>query len=155
MQLRNVQPADADVFFEHQKDPVATHMAAFTPEDPADRAVFDQRWARILADDDITKRTIVQDGEVVGSVMGFTRDGDREVTYWIGREHWGKGIATAALGEFLGLEKARPVYARVAKDNIASRRVLEKCGFRICGEDTGFAHARGEETEEFLLKLER
>jgi RimJ/RimL family protein N-acetyltransferase len=47
-----------------------------------------------------------------------------------------------------------PIYARVVKDNIASLRVLEKCGFDICGESKGFADARGQEFEEFILRLE-
>ena len=50
-------------------------------------------------------------------------------------------------------DKGRPMYARVVKDNIASLRVLEKCGFTICGEGKGFAYARGEEVEEFILRL--
>jgi RimJ/RimL family protein N-acetyltransferase len=49
--------------------------------------------------------------------------------------------------------KVRPVYARAAKDNTASLRVLEKCGFKISGEDKGFSHARGKEVEEFILEL--
>jgi RimJ/RimL family protein N-acetyltransferase len=45
------------------------------------------------------------------------------------------------------------MYARVAKDNLASRRVLEKCGFTVIGEDKGFANARGQEIDELLLEL--
>jgi len=41
----------------------------------------------------------------------------------------------------------------VAKDNIASVRVLEKCGFVISGYDQGFANARGEEIEEVIMIL--
>jgi RimJ/RimL family protein N-acetyltransferase len=54
---------------------------------------------------------------------------------------------------FLELFEARPIGARVAKDNVASIRVLEKCGFEVAGENKGFANARGEETEEFIFKL--
>lgn len=85
--------------------------------------------------------------------MSFEQFGTPEVSYWIGREFWGKGIATRALSELLGHVKMRPLYARAAKDNIASLRVLQKCGFTICGEDKGFASARGEEIEEFILVL--
>jgi RimJ/RimL family protein N-acetyltransferase len=49
--------------------------------------------------------------------------------------------------------KRRPIYARVAKDNLGSRRVLEKCGFTVINESTGFANARGQEIEELLLEL--
>ena len=55
---------------------------------------------------------------------------------------------------FLEFVTVRPLYARAAKDNIGSRRVLEKCGFVICGEDKGFAHARGAEIEEYVLRLD-
>jgi Acetyltransferase (GNAT) domain len=55
--------------------------------------------------------------------------GEREVTYWIGRSYWGKGIATGALKAFLAVDQSRPLHARVAYDNVASHRVLEKCGF--------------------------
>jgi RimJ/RimL family protein N-acetyltransferase len=51
------------------------------------------------------------------------------------------------------VNRARPIYARVAKDNVASLRVLEKCGFTITGQAKGFANARGEEIEEWILEL--
>ena len=34
-------------------------------------------------------------------------------------------------------------------------RVLAKCGFEVTGEDIGFANARGQEIEEFVLRLSR
>jgi L-amino acid N-acyltransferase YncA len=40
-----------------------------------------------------------------------------------------------------------------AKDNVASLRVLEKCGFTVVGYEKGFANARGEEIEEVILEL--
>ena len=48
----------------------------------------------------------------------------------------------------------RPLFARAAQDSVGSRRVLEKCGFVICGEDKGFAAARGAEIEEYVLRLD-
>jgi RimJ/RimL family protein N-acetyltransferase len=90
----------------------------------------------------------------VGHVLSFEQFGEREVSYWIGREYWGQGIATQALAQFLDTLETHPLYARAAKDNIASIRVLEKCGFRISGKDKGFANGRGKEIEEFILKLE-
>ena len=47
----------------------------------------------------------------------------------------------------------RPIFARAATDNIGSIRVLQKCGFRIIGKDKGFANGRGEDTEEYILRL--
>ena len=155
VRLRGVTDADLPIFFEQQLDPLANRMAAFTAQDPSDRDAFAAKWARILGDQGITKATILVGGQVAGNVSSFVApwSGKPEVTYWLGREYWGKGVATEALSQFLRHVRARPLYARVAKDNVGSLRVLEKCGFSITGEDKGYAEARGEEVEEFVLEL--
>lgn len=153
IQLRDIVKSDLPFFFEQQLDGAANHMAAFTSADPADEGAFRAHWARILRDETITKKTITVDSAVAGNIGSFDQDGKRELTYWIGKEYWGRGVATKALTEFLVLAPRRPIYARVAKDNLASLRVLQKCGFSIVGEDRGFANARGAETEEFILAL--
>ncbi len=153
--LREVEDGDLPVLFEQQLDPEANRMAAFTVADPTDRDAFAARWRRIRANESVTIRTIVADGEVAGSVL-LWRDPELpgpEVSYWIGREHWGRGIATTALAAFLAVVAARPLYGRCAVDNVGSRRVLEKCGFTVIGEQAGFAPARGEEVAELLLEL--
>ncbi len=152
--LRPVIDSDLPIIFEQERDETARHMAAFVPKDPNDRAAFDTQFARMRASDAILVRTIVVDDQVAGHIASFDRDGDREVTYWIGREFWGRGIATDALRAFLEEDLARPMHGRVVKDSIGSRRVLEKCGFEIVGEDKGFADGRGEEVEEYVLRLD-
>jgi RimJ/RimL family protein N-acetyltransferase len=152
--LRNVESDDLPIFFEYQLDPEANHMAAFTAKDPTNQEAFMAHWRRILADKTTINQTILFNGQVAGSVSSYEEEGRPEVTYWLGKEYWGKGIATGALTEFLiHHNKTRPIYARVSKDNPGSRRVLEKCGFKIIGESKGFANARGQEIEELLLEL--
>ena len=151
--LRDVADDDLPIFFVHQLDSTANRMAAFTAKDPTDRAAFTAKWKKISSDDTVTIKTILFEGHVTGHIASFEQSGKREITYWIGNEYWGKGIATKALSEFLDDEKARPLYARAAKDNVASLRVLEKCAFTICGHEKGFAYGRGEEVEEYILKL--
>ena len=151
--LRDVTDDDLPIFFEQQLDPDANYMAAFTTKDPTDRDAFTAHWARIRADETIINRTILCDGQVAGRVASFDDFGQLEVTYWLGREFWGKGIATRALASLLAFQTTRPIYARAAKDNAASLRVLQKCGFVITGEDKGFANARGQEIEEYMLTL--
>ena len=153
VRLRDVTEDDLPAFFGQQLDPEANRMAAFTTEDPADRDAFAAHWARLLAAEDIVKKTVLLDGRVAGHVSSFPQDGEREITYWIGKEYWGRGVATRALRDFLRREATRPLFARAAKDNVGSIRVLEKCGFEISGEDRGFSNARGEEVEEFVLVL--
>jgi RimJ/RimL family protein N-acetyltransferase len=130
-------------------------MAAFTAEDPQNREVFLTHWAKIMRDDTIVLRTIMVDGEIAGNVVSFVVDGQREVGYWLGRPYWGKGLATQALREFLAVVAERPLYAHVAEDNAASLRVLVKCGFTVVGEGKAYAHGRGGETEELILRLPR
>ncbi|WNF26368.1 GNAT family N-acetyltransferase [Streptomyces sp. C11-1] len=152
--LRAVEDGDLPLFFAWMSDPAATRVAAFTPEDPTDRAAFDAHWARLRAGaGGVVMRTVVADGSVVGHVGAYGTDDDRQVTYWIGRAHWGRGLATAALRAFLDETPTRPLHARAAADNLGSRRVLEKCGFVVTGTDRGFARARGEEIDEVLVTL--
>jgi RimJ/RimL family protein N-acetyltransferase len=152
--LREVRDEDLAVLFEQWADPVAVRMAAFTPPDHMDRDAFERRWSRLRADESVITRAIVVDGDVVGTIGSWGAADERELTYWIGRSYWGKGIATCALSEFLTVDPTRPIHARVAHDNVASHRVLEKCGFRVVATDRGFAHARSAEIEELVLRLD-
>ena len=152
--LRDVEDRDLGVLFEHWTDRDAIRMAAFTSPEADDRASFERRWARLRSDSSTTNRVIEIDGRVVGHIASFNLEGHREVTYWIGREDWGRGLATRALQAFLQVEETRPLYARAASDNAGSIRVLTKCAFRIVGEGRGFAHGRNEETDEVVLRLD-
>lgn len=152
--LRPITETDRITLFEFQKDPEANRMAAFTSEDPTDEEAHKAWWNRIAARDDITRRAILADDELVGSIMAFPMEGQLEVTYWIAREHWGKGIATEALHQLLAIVTQRPIHARAACDNAGSLRVLEKCGFEVTSQERGYANARGEEIDEYVLRKE-
>jgi RimJ/RimL family protein N-acetyltransferase len=151
VQLRDVQESDLAIFFEQQRDPLANQMAAFPARE---QETFFAHWAKIMKDETVTLKTILFEGQVAGNLVSFVLSGEREVGYWLGREFWGKGIATRALSEFLKQVKERPLYAHVARHNIASLRVLEKCGFRLQGEDKNFAVIQGEPVEGLILKLQ-
>ena len=148
--LRDVTEDDLPIFFEQQMDPAANQMAAFPARD---RNAFTAHWTKILDDENVIIKTIVFDGHVAGNVGSWEKSGERLVGFWIGRKYWGKGVATKALSGFLGHVKTRPLHAYVAKQNIASLRVLEKCGFTISGEDKGPSSAGGDNVEEFFLTL--
>ena len=152
LQLRNVQESDLPIFFEQQRDPLANQMAAFPARD---KDAFIVHWAKIMKDESITLKTILFEGQVAGNLVSFELSGQREVGYWLGREFWGKGIATRALMEFPKHVKERPLFAHVARHNIASLRVLEKCGFTIQGEEKNFAVIQGEPVEGLILKLDQ
>ena len=80
------------------------------------------------------------DDELVGAVsLSFASDPvsgrTGEIGYWLGLPHWGRGYAPEAVSalskfglEALGLDAIEAV---VFKENKSSKRVLEKCGYRL------------------------
>jgi RimJ/RimL family protein N-acetyltransferase len=125
--LRSVEDRDLDVFFDHQADPEAVEMAAFPARD---KGQFAEHWAKVPADDTSVARTIVADGMVAGNIGSWRENGQQLLGYWVGRECWGRGVATQALALFVDELSIRPLYAHVAAHNVGSIRVLVKCGFR-------------------------
>jgi RimJ/RimL family protein N-acetyltransferase len=148
--LREVRESDLDDFFEHQREPEATEMALFPARD---REAFDAHWRRILDDDALITRTIVDGGRVAGNIGSWEQDGRHLLGYWIGREFWGRGLATRALAEFVGEVPTRPLHAWVATTNVGSIRVLEKCGFVAMESRSEFDERYGREVEELLFEL--
>lgn len=153
MQLRPVADGDLPIFFEQQLDTEANHMAAFASADPTNRADFDAHWHKVRADEHITVRTVVYEGQVSGYIVVHRWFGEPEVGYWFGKSFWGNGIATLALKLLLDEVDTRPLAARVVADNVASKRVLEKCGFVISRSLVSFAPARGKNVTELILTL--
>lgn len=153
--LRTLRADDLDAVFVMESDQASILLAAFTADDPADRAAFDAHYERIM-DDPRIRNYAIEDGagQLVGTIATYpSTDGPDEVTYWIDRSHWGRGHASRALAHVLA-QLARPVLARVVADNRASRRVLEKAGFRVVGTNWDYAPGRGADVEELLLRLD-
>jgi RimJ/RimL family protein N-acetyltransferase len=148
--LRKVGDADLEAHYEQQADPESIRMAAVPARE---REECYAHWREVLADETVLVRTIDVDGEVAGHVTSFLRDGvePREVGYWIAREHWGRGVATTALSAFLDIESRRPLVAGVATHNPGSRRVLEKCGFKLTETQT---NAKGDGVDEWRFRLD-
>ena len=153
VKLRPTKRSDLEILFEFQLDKEGSYLAAFMPKNHNNRELYLEKYARFLDDSTINMQTILVGETIVGSIAKFEIAGDAEITYWIDRNFWGKGIATTALRSFLNREQTRPILGRVAFDNLGSQRVLEKCGFVKIGTDKGFANARQAEVEEFIYKL--
>lgn len=151
--LIETEKDDLNAFFQFQLDKEANYLAAFTPKDPNDKMAYLEKYTKHLSDPTINMRTIKVNGEIAGSIAKFVMEGEAEITYWIDKKFWGKGVATIALKKFLTIETTRPIFGRVAFDNFGSQKVLEKSGFKKVGTDKGFANARQTEIEEFIYKL--
>ena len=136
--LRDVIQDDLPILFEHQRDPVSNEMAAFPARD---EAAFYAHWGKVMVNENNIFKIILLNGVVTGIILSFEMEGQREVGYWLGREFWGKGIASDVV--------TRPLYAHVAKHNIGSQRVLQKSSFKIVSEYKG-----DDGIEMFILCLE-
>lgn len=147
--LREIREADLPILFEHQRDPEATAMAVHASRE---WEAFVAHWRRNVLGNPVNRaQGVVSDGKLAGYVASWQKDDRRLVAYWLGREFWGRGLASAALAEFLRRhERERPVYAHVAQGNTRSIRVLEGAGFRrIDTPDPG-----PDGVVEFLFRLE-
>ena len=144
--LRPVVPADVEIFFAHQRDPEAVRRANFPARD---RTTWFRHWTvRVLGDDSVRARTVLVDGAVAGNVLAWWENERRFVGYWLAREFWGRRVGTRMLGGFLEQETRRPLFADTDVGNVASRRLLEHCGFRLI--DT----VRTDEVSYHLLRLD-
>ena len=148
--LREVRESDLPIFYEHQRDAESVAMAAFPARE---REAHMLHWRKIMANASGTLRTVLLDGDVAGNIVSWDGTDGREVGYWIGRVYWGRGIATCALTLFLKEVPTRPLFAHVARHNIASRRVLEKCGFVVTGAAGVLQEPGADPVPEFVLRL--
>ncbi|MEW5675321.1 GNAT family N-acetyltransferase [Flavobacterium enshiense] len=153
IKLRQTEVADLDILFLFQLDEKARYLAAFMSKDSEDKSAYLAKYTKLLSDPTVNNQTIIIDDIIVGSIAKFVIDDDAEITYWIDRRFWGKGIATKALKHFLSIETTRPIFGRTAFDNYGSQKVLEKCGFIKVESDEGFAITRQTVIKEFIYKL--
>jgi RimJ/RimL family protein N-acetyltransferase len=147
IRLRDVGVDDLPIFFEQKLDLDSSYMAVFMSKDHTNRDAFIAHWAIVI-------QNILCNEQIAGHLLSYPNKdfGKPEVSYWLDKAYWGRGIATTALSAFLSRIQ-EPAFARVAADNTASLRVMEKCGFMRIGTNRDFANARGEVIEEVLLKL--
>ena len=127
--LRPVTEADLSILFQQQLDPEAVAMSAYPAKD---RGEFMRHWEGLLKNKSITARAIIHKEKVAGHIICW-KEGkyEQRIGYWIGKEFWRRGIASAAIAELLELVKTRPLFAEVANHNEASKRVLVKNGFEL------------------------
>ena len=99
------------------------------------------------------------DRRLVGCVgFGTEGDGTPEIGYWVGREHWGTGLATEAVRRlmrhlFADLGFTR-VWAMAHPDNAASRRVLDKAGLAHAGHQMIGQPTRGQSVVMPVMELD-
>jgi RimJ/RimL family protein N-acetyltransferase len=118
----------------------------------------------ILRQPSLERRSLCQNWvmEVEGAFAGVigcfrpSAQSDWEIGYWLGEPFWGAGLASeaveAVLAEFRRVFPQGELWARVFTDNPASRRVLEKSGWRVTGTESGHCMERQESVEGWRLR---
>lgn len=106
---------------------------------------------------------IIVDEKPVGSI-GLHMQADvlrknYEIGYWLGEEHWGKGIMPEAVRQiceygFANLDCMR-VFARIFGNNIASQKVVQKAGFVLEGSFDKTIYKNGEFIDELIYALRK
>jgi RimJ/RimL family protein N-acetyltransferase len=154
VRLREVRDDDLERLFELESDVVGADMIAFLPREPGDRAAFDAHWARIRNDPDVMTWVIEADGAYAGYAISFLMEGERQVGYWIVRELWGRGVASAALAAIVAEVPVRPLWGSTVSDNLGSQRVLLGAGFVLDRIERSHAPRRGAEVDEHVFRLD-
>lgn len=153
IELRDLDDDDLDAVFEMMRDPDAVGMVAFTAAEPGDRAAFDAWISRERASGTVSYLVVTENGGFAGTAAAFTVDRDREVSLWLARHAWGRGIATAALRLLISHEAERPLYARAAAHNARWIGALTASGFTEVSRNVAFAPGLGREAEEIVFAL--
>ena len=91
---------------------------------------------------------IEHEGELKGIMnLEMKKDNIAEIGYWVGRRHWGKGLATEAakliVREGFKKLKLHKIYATHHPKNIASGRVMQKLGMKYEGTLRQHVKSRG------------
>lgn len=134
--VRPFVPDDAPSLARHANDPeISRHLRDRFPFPYTLRDAHE--WVRHCDSSGELSFALEVDGECAGGI-GLVRGDDvhrlsAELGYWVGRAHWGRGLATQAVRatseiafQKFGLVR---LWAQVFETNPASMRVLEKAGF--------------------------
>ncbi|MFN8311065.1 MAG: GNAT family protein [Chitinophagales bacterium] len=118
---------------------------------------------RSLANMPVTIFAIEVQGEAVGGI-GIHPQGDimkrnAELGYWLGEPFWNKGIISAAIPQMVSFAFAKfdiiRIFARPFGSNIASQRVLEKCGFQLEARFPGILEKQGRIEDELIYGIRK
>lgn len=140
--------------FEEEGAALAGVEGEFLPEEQFHAAMK----AQITADPtSATVHVILVGGEFAGYVGVFKLPkGGWQVSYWIARPFWRKGVGSRAVRDLLNSLPVQvvgqPLFAAVIEGNQASLRILECNGFKRYGSRSFHSAAHGEERQQILLR---
>jgi 8-oxo-dGTP diphosphatase len=137
LRLRSAEPEDVDAFMLHLNDWEVQQWLT-QPPFPYSRQDGEAYLAIVRANHAAPHPTAFviadQSGDAaIGvSAIDINQEGTGELGYWIGREHWGRGLAREAVSAVLRHALAHPDLRRLVAvtdpDNTRSQRILAACG---------------------------
>lgn len=114
-------------------------------------------------DDPVHIFAIEINGKAVGGI-GIHPQADimrknAELGYWLGEKYWGKGVISKAIQEIIPFAfktyDITRIYARPFGTNVASKRVLEKAGFKLEASIKETIFKNGEYLDELVYAIRR
>jgi ribosomal-protein-alanine N-acetyltransferase len=166
VRLREFVEEDYETTHVYGSDPEVVRYQAWGPNTPGETREFISRAMAAAAE---TPRTTFELAIVEAGQGGSDHVGgcglmgrrvvyrEYEVGYCLARFAWGRGLASEALGLMVRLAftevGANRIYACIDPRNQASRRVVEKTGFRLEGHQRRDTMVRGEWRDSLIYAL--
>jgi ribosomal-protein-alanine N-acetyltransferase len=152
--LRGPKPEDLQRVYEIHPDAEVMRYYGVLPYDSVEKAKKHLNWLCSLFREDKGLRPVItlKDEDVYIGDIGFydfeSKHSRAEVGYILGKDYWGKGIMTEALGAVLSYGfsemNLNRVQALIDPRNIASKTVVEKQGFSYEGTFRKYEYEYGE-----------
>ncbi|MDD5254319.1 MAG: GNAT family N-acetyltransferase [Candidatus Nanoarchaeia archaeon] len=144
IKIRKIGSSDVGDIYQNVKDKEVTKWTLNIPHPYSrkDAIAFVKRCRNKLRKEERYTFGIIlkETNKLVGLVSLFhvhKNNKNAELGYWLGKNYWGKGIMSEAVKLIIkfGFEelKLHRIYAEAFEENIASRKVLEKAGFKLEG----------------------
>lgn len=161
--LRKPQCDDIDAISTLANNPAVANMLSRMPHPygKQDAADFVKKVNALAFGNCVYAITLTTNGTVIGCCGIEQKDGreQKEIGYWLGQDHWGKGYATEAIHALVDMAFAdnaiKELVAHCRIGNYASRRILQKSGFQFLSTGLGYCLAQNGQMPIEIYRLER
>ena len=158
--------SDAPALYKYASDPDVGPRAGWPPHQSVEDSL--QIIRTLFSGDHMWALELKETGEPIGC-MGYFVHGesnidiapdDAEVGYWIAKPYWNQGLCTEALQTMIdycfNVKHFQVLWADFFVDNLASGRVMEKCGFRDTGKINWCSNLyHGDDNPVKIMKLDK
>ena len=115
-------------------------------------------WVKKTKQDQYSLNIYLKNKLIGGVSLSNQRENSKwELGYWIGEEYWGNGYAIEAcenlISYFFSNTNNSIIYASHMKDNIKSKKIIIKLGFKLVGSGKKFSISRNEMVEDLYYEL--